>query len=152
MRTAILTSVITLALLAAAQENNVAPVKPYAWTAGNIKWQEEYPDGTKYSVLEGNRDTSGKPFTYAFFIPAGYYEHHWHSSDARVAVLFGALRVGYGDSLDKSSMQTYGVGSFLLVPANMKHSMGAETDTIIIGTALGPWSTHHNHEHGNHQH
>jgi quercetin dioxygenase-like cupin family protein len=152
MRTAIFTSVIAFALLAAAQENSVAGAKPYPWTAANIKWQEEYSDGTKYSVLEGSRDIPGKAFTYASFIPAGYYEHHWHSSDARVAVLSGALRVGYGESLDKGGMQTYSVGSFLLVPANMKHSMGAETDTIIIGTALGPWSTHHNHEHRDHQH
>ena len=152
MRTAILTFIIAFTLLAAAQDGRVAGTQSHAWTADNIKWQEEYPDGTKYSLLEGSRDIPGKAFTYAFFIPAGYYEHHWHSSDARVAVLSGALRVGYGESLDKSRMQSYGVGSFLLVPANMKHSMGAETDTIIIGTALGPWSTHHNHEHGDHQH
>ena len=152
MRTAILTFIIAFTLLAAAQDGRVAGTQSYAWTATNIKWQEEYPDGTKYSLLEGSRDIPGNAFTYAFFIPAGYYEHHWHSSDARVAVLSGALRVGYGESLDKSRMQSYGVGSFLLVPANMKHSMGAETDTIIIGTALGPWSTHHNHEHGDHKH
>ena len=152
MRTAILISFLAFTLLAAAREGSIAGAKPYAWTATNIKWQEEYPDGTKYSLLEGSRDIPGKAFTYAFFIPAGYYEHHWHSSDARVAVLSGALRVGYGESLDKSRMQSYGVGSFLLVPANMKHSMGAETDTVIIGTALGPWSTHHNHEHGDHKH
>jgi quercetin dioxygenase-like cupin family protein len=125
MRTAILTFIIAFTLLAAAQEVSVAGPQPHAWTAADIKWQDEYPDGTKYSLLEGSRDIPGKAFTYAFFIPAGYYEHHWRSSDARVAVLSGAMRVGYGESLDKSRMQSYAVGSFLLVPANVKHSIGS---------------------------
>jgi hypothetical protein len=32
----------------------------------------------------------------------------------------------------------------------VKHSMGADIDTIIIGTAVGPWATHHNENHGSH--
>jgi len=28
--------------------------------------------------------------------------------------------------------------------------MGAEVDTIIIGTAVGPWATHHNEDHNHH--
>jgi len=145
-----LNSLLILIFLVAAQNGPPPATKPYVWTPTNISWQERYPDGTRYSLLEGSRDVPGKPFTYAFFIPAGYYEHHWHSADARVAIISGALRIGYGETLDKSKMETYAVGTFLLVPANVKHSMGAETDTIIIGTAVGPWSTHHNHEHGNH--
>jgi hypothetical protein len=30
-----------------------------------------------------------------------------------------------------------------LVPADVEHTMGADVDTIIIGTAIGPWKTHH---------
>lgn len=124
---------------------------PMVWDAKSITWQETYPDGTKYSLLEGDRNASGKSFTYAFFIPAGYWEHHWHSQDARVAVLQGALRVSFGDKLDKKNAKSYRVGTFLLVPANVQHTMGADVDTIIIGTAVGPWSTHHHEEH-QHQH
>ena len=124
--------------------------QPEAWNAKTIKWQEVYPDGTKYSLLEGRRDVPGQAFTYAFFIPAGYWEHHWHSADARVAVVSGALRVSFGDKLDKDGSTTYSEGTFLLVPKNMKHTMGADVDTIIIGTAVGPWSTYHNDEHAHH--
>jgi hypothetical protein len=41
----------------------------------------------------------------------------------------------------------YGVGSYVLVPKNVQHTMGATVDTIIIGTAVGPWATHRHGEH-----
>jgi len=121
-----------------------------AWDAKTIVWQDIEPDGTKYALLEGDRNTPGKAFTYAFFIPAGYWEHHWHTQDARVAVVLGALNVSFGETLDKNGAKSYPAGSYLLVPANVKHSMGADVDTIIIGTAVGPWATHHHENHGSH--
>ncbi|HMH08190.1 MAG TPA: cupin domain-containing protein [Terriglobales bacterium] len=117
------------------------------WDAKTITWQRVDPDGTKWAVLEGDKDEPGKLFSYAFFIPAGYWEHHWHSQDARVAVIAGTLKVAIGDELDKEGAKSYPVGSYLLVPANVEHTMGADVDTIIIGTAAGPWKTHHHKEH-----
>jgi hypothetical protein len=49
-----------------------------------------------------------------------------------------------------SHFETYSVGSFLFVPANVEHTMAADEDTILIGTAVGPWATHH-HDHQDHQ-
>jgi quercetin dioxygenase-like cupin family protein len=128
---------------------SAAPQEPQAWTPATIRWQEVNPDGTKYSVLQGRRDVPGEAFTYAFFIPAGYWEHHWHSADARVAVVRGELKVSFGPALDKAHAKGHGVGSFILVPKNVQHTMGATVDTIIIGTAVGPWATH---RHDTHQH
>jgi quercetin dioxygenase-like cupin family protein len=116
------------------------------WDAGNIVWQNIYSDGTKWSVLEGDKDGPGRAFTYAFFVPAGYWEHHSHNQDARVAVVSGALKVASGPQLDKEGAKAYPVGSFLLVPANVEHTMGADVDTIIIGTAMAPWKTHHDED------
>jgi quercetin dioxygenase-like cupin family protein len=147
MKTVVAVAVLLISLCSASAQTKTAQ----AWDENNIKWQEINPDGTKYSVLEGRRDLPGQSFTYAFFIPAGYWEHHWHTQDARVAVIKGALRVSFGETLDKIHAQSYPVGSFLLVPANVKHTMGADVDTIIIGTAVGPWSTKHNAEQG-HRH
>jgi len=144
---------LSLALLAGGVPQSAAPAgqakSPRAWDAKTIEWQEVDADGTKYALLEGHRDVPGEAFTYAFFIPAGYHEHHWHSADARVAVVQGALKVNFGETLDLEHTTAYPVGSFLLVPANVKHTMAADVDTIIIGTAVGPWATHH---HGEHQH
>jgi quercetin dioxygenase-like cupin family protein len=136
--------VVMMALIGTLAMGQAAAVK--TWDASNIVWQNIYPDGTKWSVLEGDKDASGRAFTYAFSIPAGYWEHHSHNQDARVAVVSGALKVAIGPKLDKDGAKAYPVGSFLLVPANVQHTMGADVDTIIIGTAMGPWKTHHDED------
>src|SRR5580765_4306909 len=89
---------------------------PQAWDAKTIVWQDVDADGTKDALLEGRRDVPGETFTYAFFIPAGYHEHHWHSSDARVVVVQGALKVSFGETLDLEHLKTYPTGTYLLVP------------------------------------
>jgi len=117
--------------------------RKYDSVAGECRWNERCLAG-------GRRDVPGESFTYAFFIPAGYHEHHWHSSDARVVVVQGALKVSFGETLDLEHLKTYPTGTYLLVPANVKHTMAADADTVIIGTAVGPWSTHHQGEHQHH--
>jgi quercetin dioxygenase-like cupin family protein len=62
----------------------------------------------------------------------------------------GVLKVSFGESQDLEHLKSYPVGSFLYVPANAKHTMAADEDTIIIGTAAGPWHTDHPGEHHHH--
>jgi quercetin dioxygenase-like cupin family protein len=114
-----------------------------AWDARTIVWQKVDSDGTKWSVLQGRSDVPGEAFTYAAFVPAGFRDFHSHTSDARVAVVQGVLKVSFGETLDLEHLKSYPVGSFLFVPANVRHTMAADEDTIIIGTAVGPWHTHH---------
>ncbi len=61
-----------------------------------------------------------------------------------MAVISGGLRLAVGPSPDKTESTIYPVGSYVFVPANVEHTMGADVDTIIIGTAVGPWQTHDN--------
>jgi quercetin dioxygenase-like cupin family protein len=124
--------------------------QPQGWNAKSIEWQKIDPDGTKWSVLEGRSDVAGEAFTYAAFIPAGFHDFHSHSSDARVAVVQGVLKVSFGETSDLEHLKSYPVGSFLFVPANVSHTMAADEDTIIIGTAVGPWHTHHSEDHHHH--
>jgi quercetin dioxygenase-like cupin family protein len=139
---------INLALLAA--PSGVPTKSPQAWDAKSIHWQKVDPDGTKWAVLEGRSDVPGEAFTYAAFIPAGFHDFHSHGSDARVAVVQGVLKVSFGDAADLEHLQSYPVGTFLYVPANVGHTMAADEDTIIIGTAAGPWHTNHPGEHHHH--
>ena len=137
--------IINLALVALPSGE---PTKsPQAWDARSINWQKVDSDGTKWALLEGRSDVPGEAFTYAAFIPAGFHDFHSHGSDARVAVVQGVLKVSFGDTLDLEHLKPYPVGTFLYVPANAKHTMAADEDTIIIGTAAGPWHTHHPEEH-----
>jgi uncharacterized RmlC-like cupin family protein len=115
---------------------------PQAWTPNTIPWDAPAADGTRYALLEGRRDVPGELFTYAFFIPAGFWdEAHWHTQDARVVVLSGALRLGYGDALEVERAEIFPAGSVLVVPAGARHFDGALEDTVIVGVASGVWQT-----------
>ncbi|MEI6291329.1 MAG: cupin domain-containing protein [Chloroflexota bacterium] len=120
------------------------PNRAFAWNPENIIWQDIASDGTKYALLEGKRDLAGEAFTYAFFIPAGFWDPaHWHTADARITVLKGTLYLGYGDYHSEQALQAFGTGNYVLVPAGERHFDGSSEDTIIIGTAIGPWSTYY---------
>jgi hypothetical protein len=115
---------------------------PAGWTPDAIPWQRTNPDGTRFALLEGVRDRAGVPFTYAFFIPAGVWDGpHRHAATARVVVAKGRLHIGYGEHTDKASAAVFPAGSVVIVPAGAAHFDGSDEDTIIIGTAVGPWST-----------
>ena len=117
------------------------PLEAMAFDPNSIPWETTHDDGTKSATLIGTRDP-GEVFSYAFFIPAGVYDGpHSHSAAAHLHVVSGALRLGYGSAFDLGVAATYAAGSFLYVPAGAAHFDGADVDTVIIGTAVGPWST-----------
>lgn len=82
-----------LSIMSTGQESKI----PEAWNAKTIQWQSTDKGGTKWSVLHGNADANGEAFTYAAFILAGYHDRHSHSSDARVAVVQGVLKLAVGN-------------------------------------------------------
>jgi hypothetical protein len=113
-----------------------------AWNVDDIPWQATGANGTKFALLDGNREQPGSIFTYAFFIPAGVWDSpHWHSTTARVFVAKGALKIGYGDAQDHAQAQTWASGATIIVPGSAVHFDGADVDTIIVGVATGPWTT-----------
>lgn len=106
----------------------------------NPNWQLVNDDGTKYSLLEGNKDSGN--FTYLFFLPAGLWDRpHWHSGDSRIYVLKGSLKLCFSNHFDISNAKSFNEGSLLLVPRDVVHFDGAETDTTILGFGTAPWST-----------
>lgn len=115
-----------------------------AFALDRIPWLPPNPDGTKSATLVGTRDP-GVAFTYAFFIPAGVWDQpHSHIAAAHLVVASGELRLGYGTAFRPSDATRYAAGSFLYVPARAIHFDGAKEDTILLGTAVGPWSTDYN--------
>ena len=115
-----------------------------AFTPESIPWGDAAPDGTKYALLEGRRDADGELFTYAFFIPAGFWDAaHWHTQDVRVVVMSGSLYLGYGDLLVVSRAERFEAGSVLVVPAGDRHFDGSLEDTVIVGVARGVWATYY---------
>jgi uncharacterized RmlC-like cupin family protein len=113
----------------------------FATIPAEIVWETSYADGSKSATLIGTRDP-GVQFTYAFFIPAGLWDQpHSHPADAHLHVASGALAIGYGDKFEPEVAVRHPAGSFIFVPAGLTHFDGSDQDTILIGTATGPWST-----------
>ena len=115
-----------------------------AWLPGTINWGSPAADGTKFALLEGQRDKAGETFSYAFALPGGYWDRpHCHSQDARVFVSGGELYLGWGSTVDRASAMHLPVGSYVLVPAGVLHYEGSNKATTFIGTAKGAWQTHY---------
>jgi len=64
---------------------------------------------------------------------------HWHPTDENVTVLKGTFLVGMGESFDESKLQTMNVGSFLMVPKEMRHFAMSKGETIVQVHAMGPF-------------
>jgi hypothetical protein len=114
-----------------------------------IAWDAPASDGTRYALLSGRRDVSGERFVYAFAIPAGFWDPpHVHSADAHVTVVRGALHLGFGSRMDTAEARTFRIGGSLLVAGGAPHFDGSDEDTVIVGTAVGPWWTRYVDEDG----
>jgi hypothetical protein len=112
------------------------------WEPDSITWELDRPNGCKLTLLEGDWNTPGVPFTYAFFMPDGvWFPPHSRPSDARVIVARGTLLLGLGARMDKATARVIGPGATAFVPANLPHFEGSRGETIIIGSAVPPWGT-----------
>jgi len=112
------------------------------WGDETIAWQPDEPPGAQYAVLDGSRDTPGRIFTYAFRLPGQVWVGpHLHSQDAHVAVMKGSLQLGFGRTLDRSKTIAIPAGHFFIVRANEPPFEGSDDEVLIVGTALGGWTT-----------
>lgn len=128
---------ILLALAAVTAPPGAAVVTP-----ATIPWGPTAADGTRFALLDGRRAVAGQQFSYAFALPPGAWDKpHSHSSTARIFVLKGVLKLGWGADMDKGKAQAFPAGSFVVVPAGAVHFDGADEETIILGVASGVWAT-----------
>ncbi|WP_253660664.1 cupin domain-containing protein [Williamsia maris] len=110
-------------------------------TPDAIAWEHEHPDGTRSATLVGVRE-AGNIFTYAFYIPPNVWDApHSHPTASHLTVASGTLLLGYGPIMKPGAAVRHPAGSFLHVPAGAVHFDGADEETVIIGTAIGAWST-----------
>lgn len=118
------------------------PAEVVAITPATIPWGPPAADGSRFALLDGAREIAGRAFSYAFALPPGLWDKpHHHSTTARVFVLKGVLKMGWGPAMDKTKVTLFPAGSFVVVPAGAVHFDGADEETIILGVASGVWAT-----------
>jgi hypothetical protein len=115
-----------------------------AFDLNRVEWQDIAGDGTRYTLLEGDKQDPQGGFSYLLHLPAGAWDRpHWHTGPARLLVLSGELCLGLGSAFEPHQVKRYPAMSVLFVPALEVHFDGCEVDTLVFGVAQGPWATHY---------
>jgi quercetin dioxygenase-like cupin family protein len=108
-------------------------------TASALKWTPII-SGWEITVVSGNPDKDGEPFTIRFHGEDGAkVPPHWHPTDENITVLKGAFLVAEGEKYDEQRLKPMNVGSFLTMPKEMRHFARAQGETIIQAHGIGPF-------------
>lgn len=97
------------------------------------------PPGAELAVLSGD-PAAAQPFTIRAKLPAGYVvPPHWHPTTENVTVIQGTLLLGMGEKFDEAAMKALPVGSFAVMPKEMRHYAKAKDATVIQIHGIGPF-------------
>jgi quercetin dioxygenase-like cupin family protein len=64
---------------------------------------------------------------------------HWHPDTERLTVLTGVVLFGAGDKMDPTKTTTLEPGSYIVIPATVKHWVTARGSTIFQVSGTGPF-------------
>jgi quercetin dioxygenase-like cupin family protein len=107
--------------------------------AAELKWTPII-SGWEITVVSGNPDREGEPFTVRFRGKDGAkVPPHWHPTEENITVLKGAFLVGVGEKYDEPQLKAMTVGSFMAMPKGMRHFARAKDETIIQAHGVGPF-------------
>jgi uncharacterized protein DUF4437 len=100
-----------------------------AWSAEDIKWEamKEAPPGVMTADLWGNM-TKGAYGSFVKFPPNTKHPLHTHEYDIKTIVITGTFTYGPEGGEEKS----YGPGSYIFIPGNVKHMSGSGPDGCTI--------------------
>jgi hypothetical protein len=107
----------------------------------DLEWRGP-PGGMQMTHLAGVPTDSGKPYTLAMKLRDGaWIPPHWHPESMHIVVLSGALLFGTGDTLDKEGAKVVTAGGHVDLAAKVHHYEGAQGETIVLMTGIGPLRT-----------
>ena len=119
----------------------MSAMKPVIYTPSGIKWRAGTGEfkGLTMAVLNGDPTKSG-PWTVRIKIPAGTkFPVHYHNDTEIVTVISGTFMAALGDKYDASKLMALPAGSFVVIPAGMKHYAAANVDTIVQLSGTKPF-------------
>jgi quercetin dioxygenase-like cupin family protein len=110
--------------------------------AGLPAWQpSKATPGVFFMPLLGE---SGKPGAYVYRVRVQHglrIPPHWHTQPLHLTVLAGTLAIVMGEPLDTTRARRYAAGSFLAMPAGVRHLEWFEGETVIHVETQGPFET-----------
>jgi quercetin dioxygenase-like cupin family protein len=111
--------------------------------AGPVNWgpaAAALPPGARAVVLDGNPARPGV-FTLRLLLPAGYViPPHTHPLWEHVTVVSGTIHIGMGSTMDMGSSHELRAGSYIAIPAGMRHWLHSASESVIQLHGGGPWN------------
>jgi quercetin dioxygenase-like cupin family protein len=134
---------LAIAAIVAQEKTTTATTSEHKVILPNeLQWGDappSLPAGAKMAVLDGDPTKPGS-FTIRLKAAAGYrVPPHTHPTAERVTVISGSFRIGMGDKLDDASAQEMAPGSFVVLPAGMKHFAASNTESVVQINSEGPF-------------
>ena len=135
---AALIAIVALSALpvwAGEEHHTVVPVEDVRWSPG----PPTLPSGAQLAVLLGSPAEEG-PFVIRLKFPAGYdVPPHWHSKEEHVTVIAGEFGMGTGDARDRDAAPLLAAGSFVRIPAGIRHYAWTDQETVVQINGVGPF-------------
>jgi hypothetical protein len=95
----------------------------------------------RVAVMDGDPKKLGSSYTLRLKLPDAYtIPLHWHPDTERLTVLTGIVLFGAGDKMDPAKTTALGPGSYIIIPAMVRHWVTARGPTIFQVSGLGPFT------------
>lgn len=141
--TAIAASLATIAVGARADNSMMSSaMKPVIFTPATVKWEAGTGEfkGLTVAWMSGDPTKAG-PWTVRLKAPAGAkFPVHYHNDTEMVTVISGTFAAAIGDKFDASKLMDLPAGSFVVIPAGLKHYAMAKTDCVVQLSGSKPFA------------
>jgi anti-sigma factor ChrR (cupin superfamily) len=133
----------TISVAARADDSMMSTgMKPAIFTPSAIKWSAGSGEfkGLTIAYLSGDPSKAG-PWTVRFKVPAGAkFPVHYHNDAETVTVISGTFAAAIGDTFDASKLMTLPAGTYVYIPAGVKHFAMAKTDCVVQVSGTKPFA------------
>jgi mannose-6-phosphate isomerase-like protein (cupin superfamily) len=130
------TAILATADVSSGSTNAVTLIPPQA-----IRWMPspKLPK-VQVAVMDGDPKKLGSSYTLRLKLPDAYtIPLHWHPDTERLTVLSGVVLFGAGNKMDPAKTVALGPGSYIVIPATVRHWVTARGPTIFQVSGLGPF-------------
>jgi hypothetical protein len=136
---ALLVALFAYGALAYSQEKSGAAESHMIIGVGDLKWSAIIR-GCQLAPVSGDPGADGTEFVLRIrCVDGAKIPAHWHPTDENVTVLQGTFLAGMGEKFDESKLLTMNVGSFVLMPKEMRHFAMCKGETIVQVHGVGPF-------------
>jgi len=111
-------------------------------TPDDVKWiPSKQLANVKVAIMDGDPKKPGSPYTLRLKLPDGYtIPLHWHPDTERLTILSGTVMFGAGNKMDRSKTTALGPGSYVVIPAYVRHWVTAKGATIFQVSGVAPFT------------